>query len=419
MTCFGTRSLAICLSLSLAVQVDAAGQARSLRRVARRTLAPKSPDEIHAQYDKMDDLLKLLFSIGCKMKHQRDVQHYAEQGLKAGTATVEEFEATLQSTQDKEVVAIKSACPMIVASQMPKCRSGCAARWNTLLKQRDSCDDKCVKVYNTFEEQCTAKAEQLRSIYALTAKQVAAKKKCYDKWCPMLPNVQAMTEEAQMVEAVSTHCSKNCEEGQIELRCHQKFQLEIDFHMAEIKSQCAEEGTTKKCFDDKKGKVGEDHETCKSDGMAGCEAQLKKCESQGIKDTNAEAAQSYCDKTMQTCVDSTTAKCLKTFKSGLDALKKHCESEGKSDFDKCTGEELGKREEAAMANCDVANGKVICQEECKDKCKIGEMTTCLGNLNQPDATKDFCEDFWGLIEQATDFDRKTGDPKSLRLSYNP
>merc|ERR1719443_131491 len=198
---------------------------------------------------------------------------------------------------------------MINAVQMKSCRESCATRWNALIEKRDACDEKCVSTYSKFEELCLGKAEELKGIYASTAKVVAAKKKCYSEWCPDIPTVYTMTDEKKMEAEVETRCGGHCAEDKLKMRCKKKFQLEVDFVMGEVKSKCASEGTAGACFDKKKGEVKSEQEACKTEADSTCEAAKKACE--GKADGQAREAKAFCDKRWKMCDEQATAKCVK------------------------------------------------------------------------------------------------------------
>jgi len=297
---------------------------------------------------------------------------------------------------------------------MKSCREGCATRWNAKIKERDACDEKCVSTYTKFEELCLGKAEELKGIYATTAKVVEAKKKCYTEHCPEIPTVYTMTDEAKMKTEVETRCGDLCTADKLKMRCTKKFQLEVDFVMGEVNSKCAEEGTAGKCFDKKKGEVQAEQEKCKKEADATCDDARKACE--GTADGQAREAKAFCDKRWKMCDEQATAKCVKQHDEGIEKIKSDCEKEGKADFKKCQDEALKEKEEEAQKECEADKGKT-CPADCKDNCKIEKMTGCLANLKQPDATKDFCEDFWRLIEEKSDIDPKTGDPMVESITY--
>merc|ERR1719171_2297343 len=117
-----------------------------------------------------------------------------------------------------------------------------------MIAERDACDAKCVKTYNSFEKKCLGKSDELKDIYKTTAKLVEAKKKCYTSWCAEFPTIHVMSNKKDMTKERKKRCEDYCDKDKIEMRCQKKFQLEIDFVMAGIKSECAEESGIGECF---------------------------------------------------------------------------------------------------------------------------------------------------------------------------
>jgi len=409
------QPLLLALAIFAGLCVDVEGADSFLFKPKGKGKGVEDPEAIHEKYDKMDEFIKTMFTIGCKWKHGKDVHNYAAQGLKDGSMTTDEFEVELVATQDKELVALKQACGFIDASQRKKCRSGCATRWNAMMAERDSCDSKCEKNYDSFEKKCLGKADDLKTIYELTAKLVAAKKKCYTSWCAEFPTIHVMSNKKDMTKERKKRCEDYCDKDKIEMRCQKKFQLEIDFVMAGIKSECAEESGIGECFAKGKKKVNKKQESCKEEADSTCEEAYDKCAKEA--DGQAREAKAFCDKRMKMCDEQATAKCLKAHEAATDELKKTCEEKGKEAFEKCKKKGMEKEEKKAMEECSKEKGKA-CPSDCRDKCRIGKMTDCLDNLKQPDGTKDFCEDFWRLIEESTEIDPKTGDPKIDSLEFN-
>jgi len=393
----------------------------SLRRTGFATTKPKKGSkgksekptdtkDIHAKYDKMDDFLKAMFVIGCDWKNSKDVHDYAAQGLTKGTMTTDEFAVELVKTQDKELVALKQACGMIVASQMKDCRQGCATRWNSLMDERHSCDEKCETRYNKFERLCIEKADHLKDLYALTAKLNAAKKQCYEEWCPKVPTVWVMAEEKKMKKEVDKRCETYCKEDTIKMRCTKKFQLEIDFVLGSVKVECSAKSGATECFKKKKESATEKKEKCSKKAKNTCKDALEKCE----KKADEREAKAFCAKRKKMCDEQASEKCLTVYAEGVDKVKKECEAENKKKIDECTEKAVKKKEEEAMKKCTKKKTE-SCPDDCHDGCKVDKMNKCLDNLKQPSGTRDFCEDFWLLIEESSQLDPLTGDPAVEKL----
>eukprot|EP00929_Paragymnodinium_shiwhaense_P031414 TRINITY_DN17601_c0_g1_i1.p1 TRINITY_DN17601_c0_g1~~TRINITY_DN17601_c0_g1_i1.p1 ORF type:complete len:435 (-),score=179.99 TRINITY_DN17601_c0_g1_i1:152-1405(-) len=375
-----------------------------------------TPEEIHEKWDKMDEFLKVMFTMACKWKHGKDVNGLAAEKLKAGELAGDEVEGFKKDVHSKNLQGVKSACGMIVANGRKNCRQGCADRWGTVKDKRAECDKACVDTYAKFEKRCTAQADNLEKVYEMKIGQAAARKQCYEGHCDGFPTVWMKTDAAGMEEERTKQCENKCTEDAIKITCRQKWQLEVDFIMGDITSKCFEEGKVKECYKGKETEAGTTQETCSTDGKKSCEDAFTKCETDGKTSDNFKSAAEFCADRKKMCEEQVVEKCLAEHKKELETAQKTCESEDAERMKTCESEKLEEKQKGEEEKC-IGEKTPKCPEDCAAKCPVDKLEGCLKNLEgSGDASEAFCEDFWNLLHQSSEVDPVTGNPIVLLSS---
>lgn len=376
----------------------------------------KTPEEIHAKWDKMDEFLKVMFTMSCKWKHGKDVNGLAAEKLKEGELEGDEVEGFKKEVHAKNLQGVKDACGMIVADGKKTCRQHCADSWGDRMEKRSACDADCVKAYSTFETRCKAKEANLEKVYEMKLGQAAARKQCYEGHCDGFPTVWMKEDAAAMETERTTQCENQCTEDKIKIQCRQKWQLEADFAAGDVTQECFDESKAKTCYEEKKGTVGTDQETCSSDGKASCDEQHKQCETDGKTSDTFKSAADFCADRKKMCEEQVVAKCLAEHKSALEKAQKDCEAEDVDFMKTCQTEKMEAKEKESEETC-IADKTPKCPETCAAKCPVDKLEGCLKNLEgSGDAAKSFCEDFWELLHQSSEVDPVTGNPIVLLSS---
>lgn len=401
------------LVLALVV-VPAAGA--SLRRGGEWSLRgdddPADPKDIKEKWGKMDEFLKVMFSMACKWKNGKDVFGEGAEALKKGKVDgAAGYEKYVTDLQAKNVKGLERACGMIVGEGKKNCRDGCAARWNALARKRDACDEKCVSLYASFESSCKSKADSLEKVYHQKAAKAEGQKQCYKGFCSEFPQVWMKSEAAEMEKEVETQCKDRCTEDNIKLGCQQKWAVEIDFVTAEVNTKCTEDSGVSKCMGEKTEKTKSDFDKCKKDKVEGeCGKAFDECKSKGKTDKTFKDAEAFCTDRKKMCVKQTNEKCLKDNNAALDKAEADCKKEAGNALEKCTEDELKSREEKAEKKC-IDEKKPTCDADCKGKCQVTKMNDCLKVLeNEDDPGKLFCTDFYDMLHHSAEIDPITGDP---------
>lgn len=269
---------------------------------------PKSPEEIHKKWDKMDDFLETMFVMACNSKHGKDVNGLAAEKLKSGDIVGSKALKSFKTkTQDANVDGVFRACGMIVSKGKKKCRESCSTRFGTMssevMQERADCDKMCVERYASFEKSCRSKADNLKTVYDIKNKMAEAKKQCHESHCAKYPTVW-MKEKDDMSAEVDSQCEKACTEDRVKVQCEHKFNLEIDFQMAKIKSDCQAEGKVSECFSKEKESLSGEADTCSSKGKSDCDDSHSKC------DTDKNSGD-FCNERKKMCLEQVDKNCLK------------------------------------------------------------------------------------------------------------
>lgn len=401
--------------------VPAAGRSLRLNEAARRSLLSEepeiaTPEEIHAKWDKMDEFLKIMFTMSCKWKHGKDVNGLAAEKLKNGEISGDEVDEFKAGVQAKNLQGVKDACGMIVANGKKSCRQGCADQWGNKMEKRNECDTSCVSAYKKFELRCAGKAANLEKVYEMKLNAAAARKQCYEGHCDGFPTVWMKEDAAGMEEERTKQCENQCTEEKIKVQCRQKWQLEADFVAGDVTQECFDESKAKQCYEDKKSTAGTDQETCSSDGKATCEEQHAQCEADGKTSETFKSAADFCADRKKMCEEQVVSKCLSEHKAALEKAQKDCEAEDAEFMKTCQSEKMEAKETEASEKC-VADKTPKCPETCAAKCPVDKLEGCLKNLeSEGDVAKDFCEDFWSLLHESSEVDPVTGNPIVLLSS---
>lgn len=378
---------------------------RSLSIVNSSSLEPTPSKEIHAKWDKMDEFLKIMFTIACKAKHGKDIDGLAAEKLKEGEIEHTELGDFKKDLHQENLVDLVQDCGMITANGAESCRAGCGERWGNKMEKRSDCDRKCVTTYKRFEKSCKGKAEHLEKVYGMKLKAAAARKTCFEGFCEPFPTVWMISKEADMAAERDELCKKRCTKDQIKVSCEQKWRLTVDFKTADITQACHDEGKVKECFSKKKADEDKKHSTCDGDGKKSCGGQFDECTKKGGKDGEA-----MCTERRDMCEKQVTKKCLDDHKVALGKAQDDCEKTDAEAASKCESEKLTKAQEDHMKECEADRAK-SCPGDCKSKCKTDKLHTCIGNLKSDhDPAGDFCEDFWTLLHDSSEVDPVTGDP---------
>jgi len=396
-----------CRSLRKGSSLRSTGRTVNLAVAVRN----ESVSEIHEKWDKMDEFLKIMFTIACKWKHGKDINGAAAEKLKNGELEPDEVDGYKKELQADNLQAIVQACGKMTAVGKEKCRSGCGERWGKAMEQRSECDGKCVTVYDRFGTTCKDKAENLEKVYEMKLSQTTARKRCYEGFCPKLPTVWMNEPGATMDAERDTQCDQYCTPEKIELACQNKWQLEVDFVKSDITSSCFGEGKVKECFDEKKTTASSTQTECSDGGKAECSTQFESCKTDGKTDsTEFKEAEEFCTERRKMCESQVVDRCLKEFNTALDTAQKECESGDSDAMATCQDEKLAAAEKDAMSEC-TTERTPTCVNDCKDDCNTDKLGECLTNLKSDlNPTQDFCEDFWNLLHSSSEVDPLTGDP---------
>lgn len=368
-----------------------------------------TPAEIKEKWDKMDEFLKIMFTISCKWKHGKDVNGAAAEKLQNGEIDHTEVEEYKKELRDNNLQGLTEACGKITAVGKERCRLGCGERWGEAMENRNECDGKCVTVYANFETDCKAKADNLQKVYEMKSSAADARKTCHEGFCKNHPTVW-MKDAADMEVERDAQCATVCTEERITMACQRKWQLLVDFKMSAIASKCFEEGQVKTCYEGKATTAGTDQETCSSDGKSACATQSDSCKTDGDADNTFDEAKEFCEERKKLCESQVVEKCLKEHKAALETAQKECEDGDSEAMKECQADELTTAETTHMTDC-TAETTPTCTSDCEKSCKVEELSTCLDNLkSEHDPATDFCEDFWNLLHDSAEVDPVTGDP---------
>jgi len=371
---------------------------------------PATPEEIHEKYDKMDEFLKVMFTMACKWKHGKDVNGLAAEKLKDEELKPDDVADFKAKTQKANVQQMSQACGHITGQGKQKCRQSCADRWGIVKDKRAHCDGLCVTAYANFEASCKSKEENLVKVYEMKLAQAAARKACYEGKCKGFPTVWMKEDKEKMETERTKVCEGQCTEDGIKNLCKKKWMAEADFFIMPIQEKCFNEGKAKSCYEEKSGELGTEQETCSTDGQTKCGEEETKCKEKGKADANFKAAEEFCVERKKMCEEQVVDKCLKEHEKALDGAKNKCEEEDAGALKKCEDEGTDKKKKEEVDKCK-ADLKTTCPDKCAEKCPVDELETCLKNLESDhDATQDFCEDFWRLLHESSETDPMSGNP---------
>lgn len=375
--------------------------------------------EIHEKWDKMDDFLEIMFRLACKWKHGKDVNGLAAERLKNGELEIDEVDEFKRQTQAENVQMLKQACGRIVAGGKGKCRQGCADRWGKALGQRSECDGKCVTVYENFEADCLQKAGHLETVYEIKLKAASARERCYNSHCSEFPTVWMKEDEAAQKQEVDAQCENRCAADKVQATCQRKWQLEVDFIRAGVRSSCHADSKVSECFAGKKSTISRERETCGSSGAGTCDSQYTTCKTEGKTDATFQEAEAFCENRLKMCKAQVVEQCAEAHRQALEAAQAACEGADAEALDTCEADTLKKKEAEEVGKC-VQERTPTCNADCQGTCKVDAMSKCLGNLaDGNDAADDYCTDFWRLLHESTAVDPVTGDPIIALLAPAP
>merc|ERR1719198_465242 len=89
-----------------------------------------------------------------------------------------------------------------------------------------------------------------------------SQQRCLKTHCEAFPTTYTMDDEGKQKEEVEKRCKDRCSPEQIKIRCENKFSLSADMVDAKAASECASEGTTGKCVEEKTKEVGDAKDKC-------------------------------------------------------------------------------------------------------------------------------------------------------------
>jgi len=371
-----------------------------------------TPAEINAKWDKMDDFLGIMFKMACNWKHGKDVAGAAHEELKAGKLDGDEVTTFKEAIQSANLEQITQACGKLTATGKEKCRMSCQTRWGEAMVQRDACDEKCVTLYNQFDKDCSAKAENLQKVYEMKLRDADARKACYEGHCAKHPTVW-MKDAAYMAAERDTQCEASCTEERITIGCERRWAAEVDFERTKITSSCFSEGEVTQCFEEKKTAAGSAQDACSTDGKGECGTQYDTCVAEGKVDQTFSSAKEFCEHRKTLCMEQVADNCNIAHEKALSVAKKECEAGDTDALKTCTSDKIAAAETDAMTACKEEHGP-SCVSDCKKNCDVEAMGTCMGNLkSENNPGEDFCEDFWNLLHSSSEIDPVTGDPVVL------
>lgn len=145
--------------------------------------------EIAEKWDTMDDVFGIMFTIGCRSKHSKDVKGEAKHILEAKGEqwNWDLYLKEMDRIQKDNIGDFKQSCGQITAKGAPKCRGGCADNHGDNFDARSACDAKCVKKFNSFEQECQGKAEMLGDVYNVERGKLNSYQSCAAQHCPDYP----------------------------------------------------------------------------------------------------------------------------------------------------------------------------------------------------------------------------------------
>lgn len=383
-------------------------------RLSAKMLANSSniptKSEIMEKWDKMDELLEIMFMLACKWKHGKDVHGITAEKARSGNLHYREVHAFKEQLRAKNVQQLTAACGTIVARGKGTCRQSCADRWKEATGKRAACDDKCVSAYAAFERSCAAKAQNLEKVYAVRVKMADAREQCYRAWCDEFPSVWMKADAAAMTVEVEAQCARRCTPDQIEKRCERKWQLEVDFLRPTFELSCHGNSTVTQCFDVKKSQESTAYDTCILTDSATCETQLSDCKTKSLTGQTHRQAEEFCQERKKMCSEQVTSHCLSAHEAALKKHKVQCEEEGANGMEICVHEALSAKELEVVDGCK-STLPTKCAHECHGKCETQKMNQCLLRLaSDHDPAEVFCQDFWDLLHKSSEVDPMTGDP---------
>lgn len=397
--------------------------ARALRSSSQEVVAtiadPPSSKAIKEKWDKMDEFLKVMFSMACKWKHGKDIDGLTAEKLKKGdldgAAEVKAYKSGLQKANVQHMV---QSCGKLTGSGKHRCRQSCSDRWGTATVKRQDCDAKCVKVYDRFEGSCESKADDLVKVYELKQSKSEGMKTCYEGFCKKFPTVWLKEKNSDMKSERDKICKENiCTEKGIKAQCQKKWGLEADGATAKAKQECFDASKMKECFGKKSKKAGDDEKKCASDGKKDCGKAFDDCKKKGNTDKTFKDAEAFCVDRKKMCLEQSSDKCLAAHKSDLNDAQKTCEKEQGEAAKECMGKKMKAAQKEAEGKCTAAK-KESCPKDCKASCQVDKLESCIGDLKTEDPAKMFCLDFWTLLHDSSEVDPVTGNPIVLMAAQS-
>lgn len=145
--------------------------------------------DITAKYDGWEQVLKILFTVGCRAKHQGDVEGEAKHSWNAteGHMDMDAYVDTMKGIQAENAADMKESCGHISAKGLPTCRLNCQDSWGDQMVPRDACDGKCEQKYRQFEAECYNKVESLKNVYNVELGKLNSYATCAELHCPDFP----------------------------------------------------------------------------------------------------------------------------------------------------------------------------------------------------------------------------------------
>jgi len=147
-----------------------------------------NPD-ITEKYDGWEQVLKIMFTVGCTSKHSTDIVGEAKHVWKEsdGDTDMDAYVDEMKKIQSRNADSMKQGCGSIPAQGLPKCRMNCQTSWGDQMVPRDACDSKCEQKYQQFEAECYNKVDSLQNVYNVELGKIDSYATCAELHCPDFP----------------------------------------------------------------------------------------------------------------------------------------------------------------------------------------------------------------------------------------
>lgn len=156
----------------------------------------QNPD-ITEKYDGWEQVLKILFTVGCRSKHSTDVTGEAKHNWNStdGHMDMDAYIGEMQKIQTRNAADMKQSCGAIPAKGLPACRLNCQDSWGDQMVPREACDGKCETKYAQFEAECYNKVESLKNVYNVEIGKLDSYASCAELHCPDYPVTTNCTDD--------------------------------------------------------------------------------------------------------------------------------------------------------------------------------------------------------------------------------